>query len=1117
MSQFSHQVFEYLQNPQKLQKPYLIICNHQKEAEQLKYDLEFFQTQGIEINIFPDWETLIYDQFSPHQDIISERLSLLYDLMNKKPMVLIISLNTLLHRLTPKSFLQKHVFKIKKGEILPLTQFKQNLIDAQYQLVSVVQGHGEFSPKGSLIDVFPMGSHQPIRIEWFDDEIESMRWFDIQTQLSQEKIQELNILPAKEFSLDETSIREFRQRFREQFSGNLNACAVYEHVSNHQPIQGLEYYLPLFFEKTECLFDYLSNEFEILYSSDLSTHTERLWHEIGIRYEQRRHDIQRPILKPEQLLLNQDELLKLIQKRTAHVLKFPKILETMALQIDRKDTKPLKKLGNWLTKQTSQRILLMASSLGRREVIYDLCKASDVFPTVFETFKDFQQSDAPLGLIHGPLTQAFFFEAFNTLTITEHELFGESIVYQRQRRTKTISSQDKYIRDLSELSTCMPVVHVDYGVGRYDGLQTFELDGLNNEFLIIRYAGEDKIYVPITHLNLISKYSGSHPDDAPIHKLGSEAWQKEKKKASEKIHDMAVELLETQALRQAEQGYQYQIDWPEYEKFTSAFRFTETEDQKNSIDAIIKDLQAPQPMDRLVCGDVGFGKTEVAMRAAFIVVQNLRQVCILVPTTLLAKQHFETFQERFADFPMCVELISRFRTKKESENVLKKLAEGKVDILIGTHKLLQQDVKFKDLGMLIIDEEHRFGVKQKEQLKKVKHQADILSLTATPIPRTLNMAMHGMRDISIISTPPAKRLAVKTFWNEKNNHLLREALLREILRGGQVYYLHNDIDTIEKITNELRVLVPEAKIEYAHGQMHERRLEQIMADFYHQRFNVLVCTTIIETGIDIPTANTIIIERADQLGLAQLHQLRGRVGRSHHQAYAYLLTPPEKLMTSDAKKRLEAIVSLEDLGAGFSLAMHDMEIRGAGEFLGEEQSGNLHAIGYSLYMEMLEQAIEDIKAGKIPSFDKIKHQCEIDLKVSSIIPDEYMSDIHQRLIFYKRIASSKNEEEIHQIQVELIDRFGLMPQAVKNLIQITYLRLNANSLGIKRILFNKGQGAIEFNENPAIDPMKVILLIQQESQTYQLKNQQVLQFKLLENLNAEQIIHEVGQILLKLK
>lgn len=1119
MSPFSHQVLDYFQTKEHLQKPLLIICNQQREADELKYNLEFFQTKGIEINVFPDWETLAYDQFSPHEDIISERLSLLHDLCHDKPMVLIISLNTLMHRLTPRSFLHKHVFKIKNGEKLPLAKFKQNLIEAQYQHVSVVQGHGEYNPKGSLLDIFPMGSDKPIRIEWFDNEIESLRYFDVQTQLSHEKVTAINILPAKEFSLNDDSVREFRQRFRELFPVNPNHCPVYEFVSNQKPMQGLEYYLPLFFDKTETLFDYLNPTFEVLVAENAKEHAEKLWQEIDIRYEQRRHDVTRPILKPNELFLPPNDLFGHLKQTKYHKVSAGSLTIDLNIQIKRQESQPLSALKALVQQENKKRILILASSLGKREVLHDLCKTSGLYPVLVENFQTFIDSNETFGLIHGPLSCAFYFKTLNILCITEHEIFGEQIVFQRQRKSKRqINTQEKYIKDLSELSVGMPVVHLDYGVGRYQGLQRFSHLGVDNEFLVISYAQADKIYVPITKLNLISKYSAQDSEHAPLHKLGHDAWQKEKKKAALKVHDMAVELLETQAKRQAQLGFSYHLDMSLYERFCSSFRFNETEDQLQTINAILSDLQSPQPMDRLVCGDVGFGKTEVAMRAAFVVVQNLRQVCVLVPTTLLAKQHYETFVERFADFPINVELISRFRRKKESEHVLSGLKEAKVDILIGTHKLLQQDVNFHDLGLLIIDEEHRFGVKQKEYLKKIKHQADILSLTATPIPRTLNMAMHGMRDISIISTPPAKRLAIKTFWNEKSPGLVREAILREILRGGQVYYLHNEISSIERLRDEIRTLVPEATVEFAHGQMHERQLEKIMGDFYHQRFNVLVCTTIIETGIDIPTANTIIIEGADHLGLAQLHQLRGRVGRSHHQAYAYLLTPSTDLITNDAKKRLEAIVGLEDLGVGFTLAMHDMEIRGAGEFLGEEQSGNMHAIGLSLYMDMLEQAINDIKSGKIPNFDKLKlNQCELDLKLSAIIPEDYLSDVNERLVIYKRISHTKTEKELHELQIELVDRFGLFPEPVKNLIASTILRMRADEIGVKRIMLNQDQGVIEFGEEPKIEPIALIQLIQQQSQTYQLKNQQHLYFKLEAGLKTEEKIQAIGDLIQKLK
>lgn len=1117
---FNESVLKFFQKNRAHSHPYLIVCDNQKEAEQLYDNLEFVFGSSIPLRLFPDWEILPYDVFSPHQDIISHRLELLNDLAHQAPFILIANIHTVLYQLCPKNYLYQEIFQIYENQNFPFGDFKDRLHKAQYRHVSVVQEHGEYAVRGSLIDVYPMGNDFPIRIEWMDDEIESIRRFDVQNQLTVEKLKKLNIFPSKEFPLNDASIGLFRQNFRQHFAGNPNLSMVYENISNGQMVQGIENYLPLFFENTATIFDYLNNNTVILQKPTISHTINQFWKEISIRYEQRRHDITNPILPPESLFISSEfwhqqiSLLSLITPdQTIDKPNLPN------LQISRNQSKSLQRLNDWIQHNPQNRTLIMASSLGRREVILDLCKTSDIYPKTFNTFDEFLMDDHKIGLIHGPFTDYIYFEDLLISCVTEHELFDETIVYQKKSKSSaTDSVPDKLIKDLSELSIGMPVVHIDFGVGRYEGLHSFEDQGLINEFLMIRYAGDDKIYVPITNLQTISKYAGSSAASAPLHRLGSDTWAKEKKKTAEKIHDIAIEILETQALRHAQKGLSCQIDWSEYERFVSAFRFDETEDQRSAIQAIIQDLQAPQPMDRLICGDVGFGKTEVAMRAAFIMVQNHRQVCVLVPTTLLAKQHFETFQERFADFPIQVELLSRFRTKKESEQVLNHLQQGKVDILIGTHKLLQQNVDFKQLGLLIIDEEHRFGVKQKEHIKKFRHQADVLSLTATPIPRTLNMAMHGMRDISLITTPPAKRLAIKTFWHEKSPNLLREALLREILRGGQVYYLHNDIDTIEKTAQELSQLVPEAKIAFAHGQMHERRLEQIMADFYHQRFNVLVCTTIIETGIDIPTANTIIIERADQLGLAQLHQLRGRVGRSHHQAYAYLLSPPQNALQPDAIKRLEAIVSLENLGAGFTLAMHDMEIRGAGEFLGEDQSGNMHSVGFSLYMEMLEQSIKDIQSGKIPSFENLKAaSCEMDIKFSCIIPEDYIGDVHQRLVIYKRISHAKNDTELHQLQIELIDRFGIFPEPVKNLFASTQLKNTCTEIGIVRVHLSAQQAMIEFNAQPKIEPIELIKLIQNTPSTYQLIQQQRLQIKINPELSGLDKIMNLKELIASLR
>ena len=782
--------------------------------------------------------------------------------------------------------------------------------------------------------------------------------------------------------------------------------------------------------------------------------------------------------------------------------------------MERQSTQPLISLNNYLADR-NRRYLLVVESAGRREVLLDLLKQGNVTAKIQSSWQAFLDDKEIINIITGPLIHGTELIEQRIAIIVEAQLFGEQATPQRRSSQKTVDP-DLIIRDLAELRLDTPVVHLQFGVGRYQGLKTIENNGFANEFLILTYAGDDKIYVPVTSLHLISRYTGRDSEHAPLHKLGSDQWQKEKKKAAEKIHDIAIKLLEIYAKRDAKPGYVYQFDATDYQRFVSGFPFTETTDQLRAIEQIIQDMKSSRPMDRLICGDVGFGKTEVAMRAAFLAVQNSKQVCILVPTTLLAGQHFENFRDRFAQFPINIELLSRFRSSKETEKVLELLKNGQVDIVIGTHKLLSKDTQFKNLGLLVIDEEHRFGVKQKEHIRSLRTHVDILSMTATPIPRTLNMAMAGIRDISLIATPPAKRLAIKTFWQEKNNSILREAILREILRGGQVYFLHNNVQTIERVNQDLQELVPEAKIRNAHGQMHERELERIMSDFYHHRFNVLICTTIIETGIDIPTANTIIIDRADKFGLAQLHQLRGRVGRSHHQAYAYLLTPNEKLLTADAVKRLAAIVSLEDLGAGFTLATHDLEIRGAGELLGEEQSGNMHAIGFNLFMEMLDRAVSDLKAGKTPELaSPIQQGPEIDLRLSAIIPEDYVTDVHTRLIMYKRIANAKDKQQLRDLQIEMIDRFGLLPQPAKQLLLITELKLLASQLEINKINAAQHTAKIEFGENPAIDPGILINLIQLQAKRYQMEGPTRLRFS-LDSTSPEERIYDIEALLIKL-
>lgn len=1116
---------DYCQNTPGIK---LLIAQDNLSASQLQDELQFFlnpQSKIQEVLYFPDWETLPYDQFSPHQDIISQRLYTLNRMAQLSDAVIITSASTLMHRLCPPDYLNQFALMLKQGQKLDLTAFRNQLQQSGYHCVNKVLEHGEYALRGSIIDVYPMGSALPFRIELFDDEIESLRQFDTETQRTIKQLEQINVLPAREFPLNERSQLLFRKAFREQFPGNPSNCPIYEAVSEGQFPAGIEYYLPLFFENTRTFFDYLPENAKVCLIEHIQSQAEQFWQELNERYEQRRYDISRPLLAPNLCFINPGDLLAKAnsyeQVRLFHEPSDKKgkltnfnINKSPQLTIDRKAQEPLHALRAYCS-DTSQRYLIVVESAGRREVVLDLLKPSGLTPKTQANWHDFIADNEALNITTGPLISGCELPDKKLVLIVESQLFGEQSTPQKRSGQKSVDP-DFIIRDMAELRIGTPVVHLQFGVGRYQGLQHISSNNIASEFLVLSYAGEDKIYVPVTSLHLISRYTGMDGDHAPLHKLGSDQWQKERKKAAEKIHDVAIELLDLYAKREAQSGHSYDLDQTEYIKFASGFPFTETQDQLQAIEQIIKDMQSSRPMDRLICGDVGFGKTEVAMRAAFVAVQNGKQVCVLVPTTLLAGQHFETFRDRFADFPVNIELLSRFRSAKESETVLEHLHSGKTDIVIGTHKLFNKSTSFKNLGLLIIDEEHRFGVKQKEHIKSLRTHVDILSMTATPIPRTLNMAMAGIRDISLIATPPAKRLAIKTFWQEKKDINVREAVLREILRGGQVFFLHNNVQTIDKVCQELQELVPEAKIRSAHGQMRERDLERIMSDFYHHRFNVLVCTTIIETGIDIPTANTIIIDRADKFGLAQLHQLRGRVGRSHHQAYAYLLTPDEKLLTPDAVKRLEAIVSLEDLGAGFTLATHDLEIRGAGELLGEGQSGNMQAIGFSLFMEMLDRAVNDLKAGKTPELSAPLYQGpEIDLRISAIIPEEYIYDIHNRLIMYKRISNAQSMQELHELQVELIDRFGLLPNQVKYLLLITELKLKAQKLGIQKISASGQQGKLEFNEKPEIDPGALINLIQVHAKRYQMDGPQKLKFT-LDKTTAEERIFEISSLLVTL-
>lgn len=1099
------------------QAPLLLITDDAHQLWQLQKEIHYFLAEKgadeIPALIFPGWETLPYDNFSPHQDIISQRLATLYQLPRLKQGIILIPATSLLLRLPPQEYIEQNSLILHTGQSLDMHQVRALFEKSGYNAVSQVFSHGEFAVRGSILDLFPMGSDKPLRIDFFDDEIDSIRTFDPESQLSDEKLTKFELLPAKEFPLTEDSIAQFRQNFRSEFDVNLHNVWIYQEVSKGASPAGIEYYLPLFFNRLETLFDYLPEESITISLNDFGANVFNYWHEINERYSQRRHDVERPILPPEKLYLAQEALnQQLKQQRRIHI--EPTLPDSPfvcapipMLTLDHKADDPLSKLRNFIdnwSRNKQHRIFVACESAGRREALKALFKRHHISAITVNHLNEIEKIEAQqVGVGVAPLSEGF---AYNTIAvITENELFGEQVLQKRRQDNKPTPAAEDVIRNLAELKEGDPVVHIEQGIGRYRGMIKLDSSDIEAEYLMLEYAGGDKFYLPIQSLHLISRYSGSNPELAPWHKLGTESWDKAKKKAAERARDVAAELLDIYARRAAKKGISYPLDEADYQRFAAEFAFEETHDQTTSINSIIRDMTSEQPMDRLVCGDVGFGKTEVALRATYIAAQAGKQVAILVPTTLLAQQHFETFSDRFADWPIKVAQLSRFASAKETKQTLAELEAGTADIVVGTHKLIQGDVTFKRLGLLIIDEEHRFGVRQKEQLKKYRAEVDILTLTATPIPRTLNMSMSGMRDLSIIATPPAKRLSVKTFVREYNQPLIRESILRETLRGGQVYYLHNSVESIERAARELQELIPEARIQWAHGQMRESQLEQVMRDFYHQRFNVLVCTTIVETGIDNPNANTMIIERADKFGLAQLHQLRGRVGRSHHQAYAYLLTPAERKITRDAEKRLEAISQLEDLGAGFTLATHDLEIRGAGELLGDEQSGQMQAVGFNLYMDMLESAVNALKEGKEPSLQQaLKHKTEIDLGVPALIPDDYVGDVATRLSLYKRIANAENSEQLDALKVEFIDRFGLLPDSLKNLFDITELTLSVSNFGISKIDLVKSGIRINFAQDTPVDPSKLIRMIQTNPALYRFENNITLKI-----LTEEEAIEEL--------
>ncbi|MBZ0224001.1 MAG: transcription-repair coupling factor [Dokdonella sp.] len=1087
--------------------PLVVVCRDTHETNALEAELAVFGGEALEILPFPDWETLPYDLFSPHAEIISQRIATLYRLPSIERGVLVVPVATLMQRLAPRSYLGASSLVLELRQKLDLAAEQRRLSASGYRNVPQVLEPGDFAVRGALLDIFPMGSHEPYRIELFDDEIDSIRSFDPETQRSEHKVDAVRLLPAREFPLTETSAKAFRNTLRERFPIDPRRCPLYQDINEGGAPAGIEYYLPLFFEHTETLFDYLPEHALYVLADGALDAAETFWTQTGQRYEQRAHDVERPVLPPAELYLSPQQLREQLNDALRiDLVSGEEHKHAVGLGTQPAPSLPLNRKGEETGAALRQfldaypgRVLIATDSAGRREALIEQLAAAHMLPLTLASWQAFAQGGAAgnrFCITVAPLEAGFALTAPALTVLTERELLGER-AQQVRRRKRAARDPEAVLRDLSELSIGSPIVHIDHGVGRYQGLTKLDVGGASAEFLAIEYAKGDKLYVPVAQLHLVSRYSGTVPELAPLHALGGDAWERARKKAAQKVRDAAAELLAIYAQREARQGVALPVDRELAEQFGASFPFEETPDQASAIAAVIDDLAAGRPMDRVVCGDVGFGKTEVALRAAFVAATAGKQVAVLAPTTLLAQQHYQNFRDRFADWPIRVEVLSRFKSKKEIAAELDKLAAGQIDVMIGTHKLVQSDVKFKDLGLVIIDEEQRFGVRQKEALKKLRAEVDVLTLTATPIPRTLNMAMAGLRDLSIIATPPAHRLAVQTFIGPYDAATIREAMQREHARGGQVYFVHNEVETIEKTARELAELMPQARIRYAHGQMPDKELEQIMLDFYRQRFNVLVATTIIESGIDVPSANTILINRADRFGLAQLHQLRGRVGRSHHRAYAYLMLPEGRAVTADAEKRLEALASLDELGAGFTLATHDLEIRGAGELLGEEQSGQIEEVGFALYSEMLDRAVRALKEGKVPDFDLASHgEAEIVLNIPALIPDDYLPDVNTRLTLYKRIASARSDEELRELQVEMIDRFGLLPDPLKHLFAVTSLKLAATPLGIRKLELGPQGGRVLFTPKPTIEPLTIIRLIQSQPRVYALDGQDKLKFKM---------------------
>lgn len=1063
----------------------LLCARDEQHAYQLEATCRFFADDDCPVLHFPDMEILPYDALSPLPEVVSERLAALARIPTLHTGVVIVGADNLLQRLPPPSFVEARSLSVTQGQTLSPLSLRETLDRAGYQAVAEVQSHGEYALRGALMDLFPMGSPSPYRIDWLDDDIDSIRLFDPETQRSQDVVERIEPLPAKAFPTDTGGIERFRRQYRNAFTGDLTSHRVYQSVSKGQMPAGIEAYTPLFFDDTAHLSDYLPANASVILAGGLSKSVHKTWDSINARHTNLGVDPDRPLLPPDAAFVPPDLALaaftdhariETLDEPADDATRFD-IAPSPITQPETDRQQARQVIADLLANGDARRLLLLTESQGRREELLELLRPLGQAPRSYASWSRFVGDSKPFGLCIAPLAKGFTLADPAIRVITEAELVGSKPPATRRRRA--VRDPETVLRNLADLEAGAAVVHQEHGVGRYMGLERLTVGDQEMEFLRLEYARGDKLYVPVGSLHLIHRYTGAEPESAPLHSLGNDRWNKVRKKAAEKARDSAAELLSIQARRAARPGHSFALDAADYARFADGFPFTETPDQLSAIQAVIDDMAAPHPMDRVVCGDVGFGKTEVAMRAAFVAVTNGRQVCLLVPTTLLASQHAQNFMDRFADWPVRVASMSRLRTGKAQTELLAEMREGKVDIVVGTHRLLQKDVVFKELGLVIVDEEHRFGVRHKEQLKRLRAEVDLLTLTATPIPRTLNMSLAGLRDLSIIATPPTARNPIKTFVADWDKALVREACLREIRRGGQVYYLHNEVSSIERAASDLRELLPEADVRIAHGQMRERELEAVMLDFYHQRFNVLVCSTIIESGIDVPTANTIVMNRADKLGLAQLHQLRGRVGRSHHRAYAYLLVPSMRALTQDALKRLEAIESLGELGAGFTLATHDLEIRGAGELLGDEQSGQIEEIGFALYSQLLERAVRALKAGgELDMEDPWAAGADIDLGVAALIPDEYVPDVTLRLTLYKRVSSAQSPSALRELKVEMIDRFGLLPERAEQLFALAALRLRCETIGIDSIKAGAGSIRIEFKPKADVDPAALIQFIQ---------------------------------------